>query len=150
MVQLQGPDPFAGAEAEMDISSLISHVMGTSEQCSSEIYINGDNELATCMEFDDDTWDQRFLESVGVQNDIENQDSDTEETDLPPPPPKIKSYHEALQSLKDVQAFLESHSFSQKCKPSANYARAVPLNGWAMPAISVYPRSPASSPGRVS
>jgi hypothetical protein len=33
------------------------------------------------MEYDDDTWDQWFLESLGVQNDIENQDSDTEETD---------------------------------------------------------------------
>ena len=52
-----------------------------SEQCSSEVYVNGDNELATCMEYDDDTWDQWFLESLGVQNDIENQDSDTEETD---------------------------------------------------------------------
>jgi hypothetical protein len=48
VVQLQGPDPFAVVEAEMDLSSLISGVMGTSEQCSSEVYVNGDNELATC------------------------------------------------------------------------------------------------------
>ena len=41
VVQLQGPDPFAGVEAEMDLSSLISGVMGTSEQCSLEVYVNG-------------------------------------------------------------------------------------------------------------
>ena len=68
VVQLQGPDPFAGVEAEMDLSSLISGVMGTSEQCSLDFYVNGSyNELATCMEFGDDTWDQMFLESLSVQ-----------------------------------------------------------------------------------
>ena len=50
-----------------------------------------------------------------MQNDMENEDSDTEETDIipppPPPPPKIKRYHEALKSLKDVQAFLDNPSF---------------------------------------
>ena len=76
--------------------------------------------LATCVEFDDDTWDQRFQESLGAQNDMENQDSDTEETDLLPPPPKIKSYHEALQSLKDVQAFLESRSFSDEASDTSS------------------------------
>ena len=57
VVQLQGPDPFADVEAEMGLAGLISGVMGTSEQCSSEVYVNEDNELATCVEFDDDTWD---------------------------------------------------------------------------------------------
>ena len=42
-----------------------------------------------------------------MQNDTENQHPDTDETDILPPPPKIKSYHEGLQSLKDVQAFLK-------------------------------------------
>ena len=111
VVQLQGPDPFADVEAEMGLAGLISGVMDTSEQCSSEVYVNGDNELATCVEFDGDTWDQIFQENLGVQNDMENQDSDTEETDILPPLPKVKCYHEALQSLKDVQAFLESRSF---------------------------------------
>ena len=54
----------------MDLAGLISGAMGTSEQCSSEVYVSGDNELATCVEFDDDTWDQRFLKSLGVQNDM--------------------------------------------------------------------------------
>ena len=92
VVQFQGPDPFADMEAEMDLAGVISGVMGTSEQCSSEVYASGDNELATCVEFEDDTWDQRFLESLGVQNDMENQDSDTEETNILPPPPKVKCY----------------------------------------------------------
>ena len=89
VVQLQGPDPFADVEAEMGLAGLISGVMATSEQCSSVVYVSGDNELATSVEFGDDTWDQRFLESLGVQNDMENQDSDTEETDILPSPPKV-------------------------------------------------------------
>ena len=41
---VQGPDPFADVEAEMDLAGLISSVMGTSEQCSSGVYVNGDND----------------------------------------------------------------------------------------------------------
>ena len=49
VVQLQGPDPFAVMEAEMELTGLICGVMGTSEQCSSEVYVSGDNELDTCV-----------------------------------------------------------------------------------------------------
>ena len=38
--------------------------------------MGGDDELATCVEFDDYTWDQRLLESLAVQNALqENEDS---------------------------------------------------------------------------
>lgn len=40
-------------------------------------------------EFNDDSWDQRFLDGIGVKNDIESEESDQEETDFLPPPPKI-------------------------------------------------------------
>ena len=75
------------------------------------MYVSGDNELATSVEFDNDTLDQSFLEGHGVQNGMENEESDTEETDLLPLPPKLKCYQEAIQSFKDVEAFLESGSF---------------------------------------
>ena len=42
----------------MDLAGLISSVMGTSEQCSSKMYVNGDNELVICV---NDTWDQSFF-----------------------------------------------------------------------------------------
>ena len=60
------------------------------------------------------------MESLGVQNDMENQDSDTEETDILPPPPREKCYHEVLQSLKDVQAFLESRSFFNEASDNSS------------------------------
>ena len=34
----------------MDWSELISRVMGSSEKCSSDVYITGDNELSTCAD----------------------------------------------------------------------------------------------------
>lgn len=40
-----------------------------------------------------------------------SEESDQEEADFLPPPPKIKCCQEAIQSLKDVQAFLETRSF---------------------------------------
>ena len=55
VLQVEGPDPFADVEAEMDIAGLISNVMG---KCSSVVYVNGG------MDYDDETWDQRFLEGI--------------------------------------------------------------------------------------
>ena len=104
-------DPFEEIESEMDLSELISGVMGSSEKCSSDVYINGDNELSTCAEFDDESWDQTFIESLTeqIQTDIPQTLEDSE-TDILPPPSKIQSCGEALRLLKDVQTFLESRS----------------------------------------
>ena len=52
----------------MDLSELISSVMSSSEKCSSDVYITGDNELSTCAEFDDESWDQTFIEGLTEQD----------------------------------------------------------------------------------
>ena len=39
---------------------------------------------------------------------VEDESDVDEEFDLSPPSPKIKSYREAIQSLEDIQMFLES------------------------------------------
>ena len=101
-------DPFEEIESEMDLSQLISSVMGSSEKCSSDVYVAGDNGLVTCAEFDDETWDQTFIE--GLTEQTEHSDTEEQETDVLPPPPKIQSYREALDLVKDVQSFLESNS----------------------------------------
>ena len=41
---------------------------------------------------------------------VEDEDSDTEDIDLLPPPLKIKTFNEAIDSLQDVKHFFESRS----------------------------------------
>ncbi len=95
-------DPFAS------IDELITQ-MGTNS-CSANEYINGDNTLPVCIEFDDDTWNESFLESLCATVEDEEADGEEEDLDLQPPPPKLRSYREAIQSLDDVKTFLESRS----------------------------------------
>ena len=83
--------------------------MGTTDKCSAGAYINGDQELPTCAELDDETWDQTFLEGLSGHS-VEDEDSDTEDIDLLPPPLKIKTFKEAIDSLQDVKRFFESRS----------------------------------------
>ena len=76
------------------------------------MYISGDNGIATCAEYDDDTWDETFMEElVGGDNPPEEEQelSDMEDVDLLPPPLKIKTYKEVIESLEHVKNFLESH-----------------------------------------
>ena len=106
-------DPFEDLDSQINLEGLISRTMGTTNKCSAEAYINGDHELPTCAEFDDETWDQTFLESLSEQTNqnehsVEDKESDTEDIDLLPPPLKIKTFKEAIDSLQDVKNFLEN------------------------------------------
>ena len=88
-------DPFEDLDSQIDLEGLISRTMGTTDKCSAEAYINGDHELPTCAEFDDETRDQTFLEGLSEQTNqnvhsVEDEESDTEDTDLLPPSLKIK------------------------------------------------------------
>ena len=66
--------------------------------------MNGDNKLPVSVEFDDDTWEDNYLDSLIDQkknaSDEENEPDESDE-DLQPPPPTIKSYSEAIKSLDD-------------------------------------------------
>ncbi len=55
-----------------------------------------------CANLDSDTWDAAFLGEDG-----EDMDNHEDRIDDPPPIPKINSYKEAIQSLEDIQDFLE-------------------------------------------
>ena len=78
---------------------------------SSEEYVNGDNDLALCVDLDDQKWEENFMDNL-VQEEIADtteEESDVdEEFDISLPSPKIKSYREAIQSLEDSQIFLDS------------------------------------------
>ena len=112
MTSLSEDDPFQEVDSQCDLERLTSSTMGTGRQYSVEVYVNGDNDVAVCAEFDDDTWDETFLEGLTGQNEtaIAEEDSDTEDLDLLPPPPKIRSCQEAIRSLKGVKNFLESRN----------------------------------------
>ena len=74
-------DPFA--EADALLQDLITQSMPTSESCSVEEYINGESSLSTCQEFDNETWDTDFLDSITPDGngDDEGKDNDDDDDD---------------------------------------------------------------------
>ena len=108
MSSVDQEDLFQDFDASVELDGLISKTMGT-DRCSADEYVNGDNNLPICVEFKDETWDDRFLECLAQSKSVvEEEESDTEELDLLPPPPKIKNCKEAMESLEEVKNFLES------------------------------------------
>ena len=65
------------------------------------------------FDMDNPSWGDEFFTDLGESTDpVGAEDSDDEEgttiqTDLSPPPLKIRSYREALSAFEDVAAFLE-------------------------------------------
>ena len=103
-----GIDPFADVDAQLQ--DLVVQSMPTSEACSIEEYINGENTLSTCANFDSETWDTDFLDSIATHRNGDDDDEDNGEDDEAPlPPPKLKNIREAIDSLEDVKVFLENH-----------------------------------------
>ena len=47
-----------------DIESLMEQIQPNGGTCSCAEFINGNNDLVTCFETDDDSWDQQFLVSL--------------------------------------------------------------------------------------
>ena len=84
---------------DVEISSLISHTMGTLHQCSVEEYVNGDNSLSVCVDMDDDQWDASFLHSLTEE---EEPMTDGEKDEESPPTPKLHGFKEAIESLYDI------------------------------------------------
>ena len=78
-------------------------------------YVNGDDDLPTCSEQDDETWEDEFFASiVSDQPPLEQEEPDDVTFDLEPPPLKIKNFGEAIHSFEDVQAFLDSKGYSDQ------------------------------------
>ena len=103
-------DPFE--DVDVQLQDLISRSMSSNNICSVDEYINGDNCLSVCDDFDKETWEDDFLASLDTptQPDIEEED-DMEDV---PPPLKIKNFQEAIQSLEDVKYFLETRGCMQE------------------------------------
>ena len=110
-------DPFLEADTRMEVQSLIEKTMPTDGRCNVDEYLNGDDDLPVCMQLDSDSWEADFLEQVGQEEQEvadEDEDEGDDEMDVEPPPPKIQNFKEAVQSLEDVEKFLESRGYIEE------------------------------------
>ena len=71
-----------------------------------------DDDLPTCSEEVSETWEE---ESIGSDEpSLEEEEPDNVTYDLELPPPRITSYGGAIQSLEDLQAFLDYKGHSEQ------------------------------------
>ena len=94
-------------------------------------YVNGEDDLPTCLENDDHLWEDDFFASLdpdqsvleqdeSEQDEPEQDEPDDASFDFEPPPLKIKIFGEAIQSLEDVQIFLDSKGHSDQATTIAS------------------------------
>ena len=98
--------------------AIIQSAVGESS-CSVEEYVAGEDALPVCADFDCEDWDENWLNSLNDNPNSDtgdNPDSDTEEVDydLLPPPPKLTCFKQAIESLEDVQVFLEHRGYVEQ------------------------------------
>lgn len=121
-------DPFSDLDEETqgdshdsELADLIRQVNGD-DQCTVESYICADEDLPTCLEMDNENWEEDFFAELGskrphldenVQDDDEDNDNSTEDVDIDVPP-KLTSFSEALTALEDVSTFLESKGYASE------------------------------------
>jgi hypothetical protein len=103
-------DPFEDLETESLLHPLISRAMPADDRCTVEEYINGEDTVPVCSNFDNESWDETFLEEIGesLQSSDKEEDEDNESQKIPPP--KIQFFKEAILALEDVCIFLDSRS----------------------------------------
>ena len=80
---------------------LIQPEEGTGSKTSIE-FINSDNDLVTCFETDNDSWNQQFLASLDSQSTpyVFPSDPEEEEEELEPTQAKVRNLSEAIFNLK--------------------------------------------------
>ena len=71
------------------------------QHCSADEYLTGDDSLPVCVNIDGN--DSSLTDRAEIVEDKEK------DYDVPPPPPKIQSYKQAVEALEDIKIFLEHH-----------------------------------------
>ena len=87
----------------MELQGLIDKTMMINEACTVDEYLNWDDDLPVRVDINNDSWRGNFLAQLGHKEQEEVQDEEEEELDNEPPPLKVQSYKEAIQSLEDTQ-----------------------------------------------
>ena len=105
-------DPFLEADIYTQVQSLIEQTMPTDEHCNVNDYLNDD--VPVCMEAEIDSWEADFLEQLGEEEQDEQQmdGEGPDEDDVITP--KLSNFKEAIQSLDNVQEFLESRGYIEE------------------------------------
>ena len=101
-------------EAQEELRDLVDQISPSEANCPVQEYINGEDDIPICMQYDDD-WEDRFFAELGSsQADSDSPVPDEEEGkfDLEPPPPKITRFQDAISSLEAVKTFLDSRGYS--------------------------------------
>ena len=83
--------------------------MPADDRCTVEEYINGEDSAPVCCDFSKDSQDETFLEETGEPLQISDKEED-EDDENQIPPPRIKSFKEAILALEEVDIFLDSQS----------------------------------------
>ena len=98
-------DPFDDLDADHQVRDLISRTMPAEDSCTVEEYINGEDCVPVCSEFDKDTWDDTFLEEIGEPSQISDNEESDDDEGLNIPSPKITSLKKRYQLWKMLETF---------------------------------------------
>ena len=105
-------DPFDDVEAQEELRELLDRISPSDTNCPVEEYIDGEGDVPTCMQYNNN-WKDHFFANLGssqsFSNSLVQEDPDDEEGlfDLEPPPPKITRFQDTISSLEEVQSFLD-------------------------------------------
>ena len=118
-------DPFDDVEAQEELHELLDRISPLDTNCPVEEYIDGEGDVPTCMQYNNN-WEDHFFANLGfsqaVSDSLVQEDPDDEEGqfDLEPPPPKITRFQDAISSLEEVQSFLDWRGFSEEATTIAS------------------------------
>ena len=111
-------DPLDDVEAQEELHELLERISLSDISCPVEEYIDGEGDVPTCMQYNNNMEDHFFANlgsSQAVSDSLVQEDPDDEgQVDLEPPPPKITRFQDAISSLEEVQSFLDWRGFSQE------------------------------------
>ncbi|XP_065831030.1 tigger transposable element-derived protein 4-like [Oscarella lobularis] len=111
------------ADHALELKEMISQTFPASQFCSADEYVNAEDDLPVCREFDED-WEKQFLGTIAeeFQNETEdaadNMDDDDDEVEEIVSP-KIKGFKQAMDSLEDVKVFLQLQGCSEEASTVA-------------------------------
>ncbi len=103
-------DPFLEADIRTEVQSLIEKTMPEEGRCSVDEYLTGEDELPICVDMDSENWEGEFMAQLG-REEQQKVVEDDEEVDNEEEASKNK---EAIESLEDVQQFLESRGYAEE------------------------------------
>ena len=90
-------DPFSDIDSDADFQGLIADIMPETERCNAQEYVNGDGDLSTC----NDTENENLGQPTEEMQESETE-ADIQTESLAPPEAKITTFKDAIIALEDV------------------------------------------------